>query len=34
MELLNYKKSCDNNLRNLLGVVSYIGNESKDLEFS
>ena len=33
MKLLNYKKSRDNNLRNLLGVFSYIGNESTNLEF-
>ena len=25
MELLNYEKSCDNNLRNSLGVFGYIG---------
>ena len=31
MELLNYKISSDNNLRNSLGVFGYIGNESKNL---
>ena len=34
MELLNYEKWCNNNLRNSLGFFGYIGNETKNFKFS